>query len=89
MEAVQEAETILNALEKSQPYVHLLTEEEQKELSSKVATLRATFKGNDPRRVRTAMDELNQAGRKLASIAMDQAMATLAEAGSEAIPSEL
>ena len=82
VEAVQEAETILNALDKSRGYVHLLSSDEQAALKQKEATLKSTFEGKDPRQVRTAMDELNQAGRKLASIAMDQAMATLASSSS-------
>ena len=81
VEAVQEAKTILVALEKSRQYDHLLPPDELEVLQQKEDTLRESFEGKDRRLVRTAMDELNAASRKLASIAMEKAMETIASKG--------
>lgn len=85
VEAVQEAEIVLGSLDKMRIHIPLLEEAEQSLLSEREASLHEVIRGEDARRVRTAMDELNQASKRLASIAMDIAMANLASKSSTSL----
>ena len=77
VESVQEAKTILQALEKSRAYTHHLTNEQQQEIVVKEEALSAAMAGNDARKVRTALEEFNVVTRPLAAIAMNHAMESL------------
>ena len=77
VESVQEAKTILQALEKSRGYTGELSEEQQKAIVVKEAALSAAMEGSDARKVRTALEEFNAVTRPLAAIAMSHAMESL------------
>ncbi len=76
IEARNEAETILAALEKgrSNPAWEQLSPEEQTKIDELEAALRAVMKEDDYHAMRTAIDALNQGTMRLAELMMDSAV---------------
>ncbi len=78
IEARNEAETILTALDKSRtsPAWGQLRSEEQRSIAKLEKSLNEVKKGEDYRAIRKAIDELNQASMRLAELMMDSAVST-------------
>src|ERR1700758_128307 len=78
IEARNEAETILTALDKGRrgPAWGKLTPEEQKRIVKLEKALNEVKKGDDYAAIRKAIDDLNQATTHLAELMMDSAVAT-------------
>lgn len=78
IEARNEAETILAALDKgrkSEAWAKL-TAEERDSIARLEASLKSTNSGNDYREIRAAIDALNQGTMRLAELMMDDAVST-------------
>jgi len=78
IEARNEAETILSALEKgrSNPAWQELSAQERTNIEKMEHALRGVMAGNDYRAIRTAIDALNQGTMRLAELMMDTAVAS-------------
>jgi ElaB/YqjD/DUF883 family membrane-anchored ribosome-binding protein len=78
IEARNEADTILAALEKARKNEawKQLTSDERKQIDKLEKVLRAVKAGDDYREIRKAIDVLNQATMRLAELMMDTAVAT-------------
>jgi molecular chaperone DnaK (HSP70) len=78
IEARNEAETILTALEKGRrsPAWGQLTSDEQKRIAKLEKSLNVVKKGEDYAAMRKAIDELNQGTMRLAELMMDTAVST-------------
>jgi len=78
IEARNEAETILAALEKGgrSPAWGQLTSNEQKRIAKLEKSLHEAKKGEDYQAIRKAIDELNQGTMRLAELIMDSAVST-------------
>ena len=78
IEARNEAETILSALEKgrSNPAWQELSAQERTDIEKMEHALRGVMAGNDYRAIRTAIDALNQGTMRLAELMMDTAVAS-------------
>jgi molecular chaperone DnaK len=78
IEARNEAETILSALEKARanPAWEQLTREERSRVGKLESELRRLKEGEDYPRIRSAIEELNQATMRLAELMMDSAVST-------------
>jgi len=78
IEARNEAETILAALEKGRrsPAWGQLTSNEQKRIAKLEKSLHEAKKGEDYQAIRKAIDELNQGTMRLAELIMDSAVST-------------
>jgi molecular chaperone DnaK len=78
IEARNEAETILAALEKSRrsPAWGQLTSDERKRIAMLEKSLQEAKKGEDYQVIRKAIDELNQGTMRLAELMMDSAVST-------------
>jgi molecular chaperone DnaK len=78
IEARNEAETILAALEKGRrsPAWGQLTSDEHKRITKLVKTLNEVKSGEDYQAIRKAIDELNQGTMRLAELMMDSAVST-------------
>jgi molecular chaperone DnaK (HSP70) len=76
IEARNEAETMLAALEKGRdnPVWERLSSREQTNIDSLEVALRTVMKENDYRAIRTAIDALNQGTMRLAELMMDSAV---------------
>jgi len=76
IEARNEAETILAALEKARknPAWEQLSSQERVTIDKLEAALRAVMKADDYRAIRTAIDALNQGTMRLAELMMDSAV---------------
>jgi molecular chaperone DnaK (HSP70) len=76
VEARNEAETILTALEKGRanPAWQQLTSQERASIGKLEAALRAVFAQDDYQATRTAIDALNQGTMRLAELMMDSAV---------------
>ena len=76
IEARNEAETMLAALEKGRdnPVWERLSSREQTNIDSLKVALRTVMKENDYRAIRTAIDALNQGTMRLAELMMDSAV---------------
>ncbi len=76
IEARNEAETILTALQKGRGNEawHHLSSEEQRTIDALESKLRAAVSGTDYQQVRSMIDELNQATMRLAELMMDAAV---------------
>ncbi len=83
VEAVTEAETVLGALQRTSAARPQLSAEENARLDEAEKALHEAMNGSDARVVRTAIDTLNGASRRLAELAMDHAMKTLASSSVE------
>jgi len=79
IEARNEAETILTALEKgrSSPAWSQLPSDEQRRIAKLERSLNQVKKGEDYQAIRKAIDELNQATTHLAELMMDSAVSTV------------
>ena len=79
IEARNEAETILTALEKgrSGPAWSQLLSDEQRRIAKLERSLNQVKKGEDYQAIRKAIDELNQATTHLAELMMDSAVSTV------------
>ena len=79
IEARNEAETILTALEKgrSSPAWSQLASDEQRRIAKLERSLNQVKKGEDYQAIRKAIDELNQATTHLAELMMDSAVSTV------------
>ena len=78
IEARNEGETILSALEKGRksPAWKKLTSDEQKRIAKLEKGLNETKKGEDYQAIRKAIEELNQGTMRLAELMMDAAVST-------------
>ena len=78
IEARNEAETILTALQKGRrnPAWEQLSPQERSSIDEQEAALRAVMKHNDYRAVRNAIDALNQGTMRLAELMMDSAVSS-------------
>ena len=78
IEARNEAETILAALQKGRrnPAWEQLSPQERSSIDKQEAALRAVMKHNDYRAVRNAIDALNQGTMRLAELMMDSAVSS-------------
>jgi len=78
IEARNEAETILTALEKARrsPAWGQLTSNDQKRIAKLEKSLHEAKKGEDYQTIRKAIDELNQGTMRLAELMMDSAVST-------------
>jgi molecular chaperone DnaK len=78
IEARNEAETILTALEKGRqsPAWGQLTSDEQRLIAKFEKALKEVKKGEDYQAIRKSIDELNQATMRLAELMMDSAVST-------------
>src|SRR5947209_2955159 len=78
IEARNEAETILTALEKGRraPVWQRLSEDEKTQIAQREAELNGARKGNDYKQIRGAVDALNQATMNLAELMMDSAVSS-------------
>jgi molecular chaperone DnaK len=78
IEARNESETILTALEKGRrsPAWGQLTSDEQKRIGKLEKSLNEVKKGEDYQAIRTAIDDLNQGTMRLAELLMDSAVST-------------
>lgn len=78
IEARNEAETILTALDKGgkTPAWGQLTSDEQKRIARLERSLKEVKKSNDYQAIRKAIDELNQGTMRLAELMMDSAVST-------------
>jgi len=78
IEARNEAETILAALEKGKqsPAWGVLTSNEKKNIAQMEKALNAVKAGDDYQSIRKAIDELNQGTMRLAELMMDGAVST-------------
>jgi len=78
IEARNEAETILTALQKGRrnPAWEQLSPQERSSIDKQEAALRAVMKHNDYRAVRNAIDALNQGTMRLAELMMDSAVSS-------------
>jgi len=76
IEARNEAETILSALEKGRanPAWEQLSAQERASIDKQETALRAVMKEDDHRAIRTAIDALNQGTMRLAELMMDSAV---------------
>jgi len=79
VEACQEADTVLAAVDKSlaSPVAGESDPAEIEAIHTAIAHLRSTMEGNDASLIRTAMDELNDISKPLASRVMDAALEQL------------
>ena len=78
IEARNEAENILHALEKGRHHFvwHDLSREEAGEIARRAAELNRLKTGNDHKQIRAAIDALNKATTHLADLMMDSAVST-------------
>jgi len=78
IEARNEAETILSALEKGRanPAWEQVSAQERSSIDKQEAALRAVMKEDDYRAIRTAIDALNQGTMRLAELMMDSAVSS-------------
>ncbi len=78
IEARNEAETILSALDKGRanPAWEQLSPQERSTIDKQEAALRAVMKQDDYHAIRTAIDALNQGTMRLAELMMDSAVGT-------------
>lgn len=78
IEARNEAENILHALEKGRHHFvwHTLSKEEAQEIAQREAELNRAKAGEDHRQIRAAIEELNKATMHLADLMMDSAVST-------------
>jgi len=78
IEARNEAENILHALEKGRHHFvwHHLSQEESREIAQREAELNRVKAGQDHKQIRAAIDELNKATMHLADMMMDSAVST-------------
>lgn len=78
IEARNEAETILHALDKGRHHFvwHRLSPEESKEITRCEAELNRVKTGQDHKEIRAAIEELNKATMKLADLMMDSAVSS-------------
>ena len=78
IEARNEAETILSALEKARanPAWQKLKESERKSITTADRELRQSMPGGDYRQIRDGVERLNQATMRLAELMMDSAVAS-------------
>ena len=78
IEARNEAETILSALEKGRHHFvwHRLSKEESREIARREAELNRVKTGEDHKQIRAAIEELNKATMRLADLMMDSAVST-------------
>jgi Fe-S protein assembly chaperone HscA len=78
IEARNEAETILDAVEKGRSHAawKLLTPEELAEIDARAAALRTTMVGEDYKSIRADIEALDKATRRFAELMMDDAVGT-------------
>ncbi|HEY6249738.1 MAG TPA: Hsp70 family protein, partial [Candidatus Angelobacter sp.] len=78
IEARNEAETILHALDKGRHHLvwHRLSKEESKEIAQGEAELNRVKAGQDHKQIRAAIEELNKVTMRLADLMMDSAVST-------------
>ncbi|HEY6348624.1 MAG TPA: Fe-S protein assembly chaperone HscA [Candidatus Angelobacter sp.] len=78
IEARNEAETILHALEKGRRHLvwHRLSKQESQEIAQREAELNQVKAGQDHKQIRAAIEELNKVTMRLADLMMDSAVAS-------------
>ncbi len=78
IEARNEAETILSALDKGRknPAWEQLSSQERSSIEKQETALRAVMKDDNYQTIRTAIDALNQGTMRLAELMMDSAVGT-------------